>query len=193
MSIVRICADPHFEHENMAKKRGFISAEEHDEYIVSKWNSVVGKQDITYILGDITMEKISGYRYLDRLNGIKRVIGGNHDMLRHCHELLKHVESIGGMIKYKGIFLTHAPIHPRELKYRIPYNIHGHIHEYNCETHGLLGRWFKKKDPRYICVSMEQIDYTPKTIEELIPGWDDKEFRNKFIWELKKKRKSESN
>ncbi len=189
MSIVRICADPHFEHENMAIKRGFTSAEEHDEHIVAKWNSVVRKKDITYILGDITMEKTSGYKYLDRLNGIKRVIGGNHDMLRHCHELLKHVESIGGMTKYKEIFLTHAPIHSRELLYRVPYNIHGHIHEYNVETHGLFGRWFKKQDKRYICVSMEQIDYTPKTIGELIPGWDDNDFRNKFIWELKKKKK----
>jgi calcineurin-like phosphoesterase family protein len=173
----------------MAKKRGFSSAEEHDMFIVEKWNSVVDKRDITYILGDITMEKTGGYRYLDMLNGIIRVIGGNHDMPRHTHELLKHVESISGMVKYKEIFLTHAPIHPRELAYRVPYNIHGHIHEYSVETHGIFGKWFKKKDPRYICVSMEQIDYTPKTIGELIPGWDDKEFRNKFIWELKKKRR----
>jgi len=189
MSTVRICADLHLEHENMAKKRGFASAEEHDEHIVSKWNSSVKKNDITYILGDITMEKTSGYRYLDRLNGIKRVIGGNHDMLRHCHELLKYVESIGGMVKYKEIFLTHSPIHTRELDYRVPYNIHGHIHEHNVETHGLFGKWFKKKDNRYICVSMEQIDYTPKTIGELIPNWDDKEFRNKFKYELAKKRR----
>jgi calcineurin-like phosphoesterase family protein len=188
MSTVRICADPHLEHENMAIKRGFKSSEEHDEHLIAQWNSVVKPKDLTYMLGDVTMEKTSGYKLLDRLNGRIIVIGGNHDMPRHCHELLNHVESIGGMVKYKGIFLTHAPIHPRELKYRIPFNIHGHIHEYVCETNGLFGRWFKKPDPRYICVSMEQINYIPKTIGELIPGWDDKSFRNNYILQLKKKR-----
>ena len=43
MSIVRFIADPHFGHENMAKKRGFSCAAEHDEHIIKMWNSVVNK------------------------------------------------------------------------------------------------------------------------------------------------------
>jgi calcineurin-like phosphoesterase family protein len=41
MSIVRFIADLHLSHENMAKRRGFSTIEEHDEHIIEKWNSVV--------------------------------------------------------------------------------------------------------------------------------------------------------
>ena len=74
MATVRFIADLHLGHENMAKKRGFSSAEEHDEYVVEMWNSVVGKRDVTYILGDVTMEKKTSYALLERLNGIKHVV-----------------------------------------------------------------------------------------------------------------------
>mgnify|MGYP002477993094 CR=1 FL=1 len=59
MSVVRFIADLHLGHTNMAIKRGFLTVEEHDEYIITQWNSVVNKRDVTYILGDITMEKKS--------------------------------------------------------------------------------------------------------------------------------------
>jgi calcineurin-like phosphoesterase family protein len=96
----------------MAKRRGFSSIEEHDEHIIAKWNSVVNKRDVTYILGDMTMEKSSPYPLLDRLNGLKHVVLGNHDRRQDVPHLLQYVESVGGMIQYKGVILTHCPIHP---------------------------------------------------------------------------------
>lgn len=186
MSVVRFCADTHFGHENMAIKRGFNSAEEHDEHIVKMWNLTVNKRDITYILGDITMEKNDGYKQLKRLNGRIKVILGNHDKSKHIVDLLNHVESVSGMTKYKGVFLSHCPIHERELEFRVPYNIHGHIHEDNIMITNIeTGEIFR--DARYICVSMEQIDYSPKSIGELIPNWDDSTYRNNYLWELKNK------
>jgi calcineurin-like phosphoesterase family protein len=169
MSTVRFIADPHLGHLNMAKRRGFNSFEEHDEYFIKQWNSVVGKRDLTYILGDITMESSKYYHLLDRLNGRKIVVGGNHDKPGHTKELLKYVESIVGMIQYKGIFLTHCPVHPREMEYRIKHNIHGHIHENRIEYRiRLFGiNLFSRVDRRYHCVSCEHVDYTPKTLKEL--------------------------
>jgi calcineurin-like phosphoesterase family protein len=164
MSIVRFIADLHFGHGNMAIKRGFTTVEEHDEYIITKWNSVVNKRDITYILGDITMEKTSSYYLLDRLNGIKKVILGNHDKPSHVPELLKHVNSVGGMVQYKGVVLTHCPIHPSELEYRFPFNVHGHIHDKQVMK---MEDGFEVIDERYICVSCERVNYTPKTLDEL--------------------------
>ena len=79
MSIVRFIADLHLGHKFMATHRGFASVEEHDEHIITQWNSVVHKRDTTYILGDVTMEKAEQYALLDRLNGAKRVVLGNHD------------------------------------------------------------------------------------------------------------------
>ena len=167
MSQVRFIADLHFGHKNMAIKRGFKDEFQHDEHIIEKWNKVVHKNDLTYILGDVTMETTKWYFNLDRLNGQKIVVLGNHDMSNHIAELLLYVYKVAGMIRYsqKGypkVFLTHCPIHPSELDYRVAYNIHGHIHENTI----LLPN--SKPDARYICVSCEHVDYTPKLFSELV-------------------------
>ena len=160
MGRVLFISDTHFGHTNMALKRGFTSAEEMDEHIVQKWNSKVLKKDTIFLLGDVTMEK-ANYEILRRLNGYKKVILGNHDQPQHIPELLKYVNSVCGMFK-KGfqetdgnIIMTHCPIHESELE-RFKYNIHGHVHENSLE------------DKRYINVSCEVVDYTPKLITELI-------------------------
>jgi len=153
----------------MAKRRGFSSIEEHDEHIIAKWNSVVNKRDVTYILGDVTMEKSAPYPLLDRLNGIKHIVLGNHDRRQDTKKLFEYAESVAGMIQYKGIMLTHCPIHPAELEYRIPYNIHGHIHDKVVMKD--VYEYGYKLDPvpdeRYICVSCERVDYLPKSLEDL--------------------------
>ncbi len=100
MSIVRFIADLHLGHENMAKRRGFSTVEEHDEHVIVKWNSVVYKRDVTYILGDVTMEKSAPYYLLDRLNGIKHIVLGNHDRRQDVKKLLEYAESVAGMIQY---------------------------------------------------------------------------------------------
>jgi len=161
MSIVRYYSDPHFGHLNMAIKRGFKDQYEMNEHIISEWNKVVSKRDVTWILGDITMEKSFDYYNLDQLNGIKKVILGNHDEPQHVPELLKYVNSVSSMRYLKdkefgNIIFTHAPIHPCELEYRYTINIHGHVHENTLD------------DKRYINVSAEVIDYKPKTLKELL-------------------------
>lgn len=158
---IRFISDPHFGHKNMAIRRGFQDEFCMNEHIISQWNSVVGKKDTTWILGDITMEK-NDYSILDRLNGIKRVILGNHDQGQHTKFMLNHVNSIHGMTKirdkvYGNIWLTHSPIHPMELEFRVGFNIHGHIHD-----------GYVIEDKRYINVCMEVQGYLPKTLEQLI-------------------------
>jgi len=168
MSTVLFIADLHLGHLNMAKKRGFATAEEHDEHIISQWNKKVHKRSTVYILGDVTMESSKPYPLLNRMNGLKRVVLGNHDMAKDIPELLKYVHSVSGMVRYKGIWLTHCPVHERELEFRVPRNIHGHIHEEQIMT------WEQRDgdihfypDERYHCVSCEHVDYTPVTLEEL--------------------------
>jgi calcineurin-like phosphoesterase family protein len=148
----------------MAKRRGFSTVEEHDEHIIAKWNSVVNKRDVTYILGDVTMEKSSPYPLLDRLNGIKHIVLGNHDRRQDTKKLFQYAESVGGMINYKGVFLTHCPIHSDELEYGIVKNIHGHIHDKVVMK--MLDGW-EVPDERYFCVSCEQVDYLPKSLKDL--------------------------
>ena len=159
--IVRFISDLHFNHESMAIRRGFSSVYNHDNYIIENWNSIVDEGDTTWILGDLTMEK-SDYNIIDKLKGYKKVVMGNHDLGKHVKELLKYVNSVQGMVKYKDktygeIWLTHCPVYPQELEYRVGLNIHGHIH-----------KGYKIPDKRYINVSAEVVDYTPKTLEELL-------------------------
>ena len=170
MSVVRFIADLHLGHVNMATRRGFASVEEHDNHIITQWNSVVAKRDVTYILGDVTMEKKASYALLDQLNGVKHVVLGNHDRRQDVPHLLQHVESVAGMVQYKGFILTHCPIHPMELEYRFPRNIHGHIHNKVVQKSGDSGveGYNLISDERYICVSCEQVDYKPKSLDELI-------------------------
>lgn len=154
---VRFISDLHFGHKWMANFRGFQDEFYHDEFIVEEWNKVVkSPKDLTFILGDITMEKKFWYYQLDRLMGRKIVVGGNHDDYRDTIELLKYVESIAGIIEYKGFLLTHCPVHPMELHERLRGNIHGHIHE------KLVG------DNKYFNVCPEQIGYAPITIDDLL-------------------------
>lgn len=171
MCTVRFIADYHFGHETCATKfRGFKNAFEMNEHIVNEHNKIVRKKDLTYILGDITMETDKWYFYLDQMNGRKKVILGNHDKMKNIPELLKYVEEVGAIVKYKDIFLTHVPVHPQELEYRVSKNIHGHLHEYNVTKsiiEGTRNTLDNEKDERYFNVSCEQVNYQPKTLEEL--------------------------
>jgi calcineurin-like phosphoesterase family protein len=78
------------------------------------------------------------------------------------------------MVRYKGAFLTHCPVHPQELEYRTSINIHGHLHEYNVTKNIIRGTRDTNlgvPDKRYINVSCEQVNYQPKTLKELGINW----------------------
>ena len=163
---VYLIADLHLGHESMAVKRGFKNADEMFEYIKERWNKVVDKRDLVYILGDVTMEKRRDYPLLDQLQGQKYVVLGNHDLRKDVDEMRKYVDGVAGLVKYKGVFLSHCPIHPMELDYRVSRCVHGHIHEKSVMKK-FMGIPYKK-DKRYICVSCEQVDYTPIEFNKLI-------------------------
>ena len=99
-----VFSDPHFHHENMAKRRGFSCAEEMNELIVKNWNNTVSKRDAVYLLGDITMEK-NNYAILSRLNGVINVVLGNHDERQHTKYMAQYVNSVAGMIDYKNTYI----------------------------------------------------------------------------------------
>lgn len=156
---IRVISDLHLGHESMARYRGFLDAYQMNQVIVENWNRVVtSPKDITFILGDITMEKTSDYYLLDYLMGIKHVILGNHDKRQHVPELLKYVDTVSGLYydKKRHLIFSHAPIHPSEIDFGYKKNVHGHVHLKSLD------------DPRYINVSAEVINYTPVLLEELL-------------------------
>ena len=174
MGNVRLIGCLHLGHEWMAKHRGFENAEEYHQHLIKSWNSVVHKRDLIYILGDVTMETSEHYYLLDQLNGRKIVVLGNHDRHQDIKELLKYVESVAGMIDYKGFTLTHCPIHPNEIGF-YKGNFHAHIH-HNNKLHEVMipERYGDHSDTpestidKYFNVDAKLIDFKPKTIEELL-------------------------
>lgn len=174
MCTVRFIGCLHLGHEAIAKYRGFNNSYYHDEHLIDCWNRTVNKKDLTYILGDITMENSNHYYILDKLIGRKIVVLGNHDKWQHIPELLKYVDGVAGMIDYKGFALTHSPIHINEIGgYRG--NIHAHIHKnvlHNFDVNRMYDD--KENNPiistkgKYHNVDAQLIDYKPKTIEELL-------------------------
>lgn len=157
----------------MAQHRGFQDEYYHDEHLIEEWNKIITKRDLTFILGDITMEKDNDYYQLDRLAGRKIVVLGNHDLPQHTRKLLNYVESVAGMIDYKGCALTHSPIHPAEISfYRL--NIHAHIHENKLSEVEYLSRYgdpgeiVEKTLYKYRNVDAKLINFKPKTLKELL-------------------------
>jgi calcineurin-like phosphoesterase family protein len=59
------------------------------------------------------------------LPGKKILIRGNHDTLPTL-AYLHYFDEVYGLLKYKEFWLSHAPIHPDELRNKI--NLHGHVH-----------------------------------------------------------------
>lgn len=173
MSNVRFMGCLHLGHEAVAKWRGFQDSFYHDEYLIEQWNKVVNKKDLTYILGDVTMETDKHYYKLDRLNGRKVVVLGNHDKYKDIPELLKYVEGVAGMVDYKGCVLTHCPIHPSEISF-CRLNIHAHIHNNKLEElectpkYGDEGENKEKTVYKYRCVDAYLLNFKPRTLEELL-------------------------
>jgi calcineurin-like phosphoesterase family protein len=71
-------SDLHFRHKKVSELRGFESVEDHDQAITDNWNSVVGKNDIVWVLGDAVIGS-GGLDSVALLNGRKHLITGNHD------------------------------------------------------------------------------------------------------------------
>jgi calcineurin-like phosphoesterase family protein len=173
MCQVRFIGCIHFGPKSLSKMRGFQDEFYHDEKIVDMWNRTVHRKDLTYILGDVTMETSEHYYQLDRLNGRKIVVLGNHDLVRDVRELLKYVENVAGMIDYKGFALTHAPIHPNEVHFYRG-NIHAHIHQNLLHEVEIADKYndndsvIRPTKNKYYCVDAARLEYKPRTIEELL-------------------------
>lgn len=158
MTEIFFISDTHFLHRGILRHepehRPFATIEEHDEAIVSRWNSVVGDIDIVYHLGDFTLTKRAVAMYAPQLRGRKRLVAGNHDS-PYIRELTKYFEEVYGVYQYESVILSHVPVHPQQLEHRFFANVHGHLHSK------------KLDDWRYLNVGCEHTNLTPITLEEV--------------------------
>jgi calcineurin-like phosphoesterase family protein len=159
MSELFLISDTHFGHKKILEfekeSRIFSSIEEHDEALISNWNRVVGKKDVIWHLGDVLFGA-SSFSVLPRLNGIKRLILGNHDSYPSSR-YLEFFNSLHGSAEIRDYLLTHIPVHESQFR-RAKGNIHGHLHSRS------IG------DDRYINVSADRINLTPIAFDSLPPA-----------------------
>jgi len=79
-------SDQHIKQSNVAKRRGFGSVEEHDDHLAHQWDSVVGEDDVVFLLGDVSAKKgPSVLEWVAQRTGTKHLISGNHDPVHPMH------------------------------------------------------------------------------------------------------------
>lgn len=162
-------ADLHFGHRNIltfnqsdgTKLRDFPDIQTHDDTLVNNWNSLVSPKDRIYVLGDVAFNN-RNIETVARCNGRKVLVRGNHDELK-LSKYSQFFDDIRGIVVKRGFVLTHVPVHPDCLA-RWGVNIHGHLHANVIRTTNGL------PDPRYKCVSVEQTDFKPVQLQELMDG-----------------------
>lgn len=145
-------SDLHLSHRLMARLRGFgEDIESHDAHVIRVFNSHVAQTDDVWILGDLTLKRLSQIRHLiEELNGNLRLVLGNHDTSHpemrgweNEHRLAVELFDFVGTsaaLRAEGthIMLSHFPYsgdHTEEDRFgqwRLPDNgrflLHGHTH-----------------------------------------------------------------
>ena len=179
MPNVFLTSDTHFGHVNICNftnydgspVRPWDSVEEMDEEMIKRWNETVGPKDKVYHLGDVVINRKS-LQILDRLNGDKVLIKGNHDIFP-LKDYVKYFRDIRAYHVMNGFILSHIPVHKDSIA-RFGANIHGHTHGnrvrklrgVNVKTGELL--YSDVIDPDYFCVCVEQTDYRPISFEDVL-------------------------
>lgn len=178
---VWLISDPHWGHKGVCvftdsktgkKIRPWDCTEKMNADMSALWNETVDPRDKVYCLGDWAINRKFA-NYGQHLHGDKILIKGNHDIF----ELDLYLQVFRDVRAYHvlgGAILSHIPVHENQLE-RFGLNIHGHSHTNQVmKPVGVDVRANKVKfsdleiDPRYICVSVEQIGFKPILLEEVL-------------------------
>lgn len=183
-------ADTHFGHANIIRfdERPFKDTLEMEQTLIKNWNERVTKDDVVYILGDFCWGTEKDWlRILDKLNGAKVLIKGNHDLKNPSATLKSKFRQICDYKEItdhrRRIIMSHYPL----MFYRASYgddvwHFCGHTHNRTAEefkrqefTRDLIKSKSEDYDNRGHIINvgcmMDYIDYTPRTADELIEWW----------------------
>lgn len=170
-----ITSDIHFGHTNIMKfcpeSRPFKDATHMDESIIQIWNSTVGENDLTYILGDVAFHNASkATAIVSRLNGRKILIKGNHDTkLVNSAEFCDQFEEIVDYkkISFEGhsVVMLHYPIWEWDRMHRGAIHFHGHLH---ARPTGIEGRIFDVAMDGNMCVPYEMASLIQEMLKKPI-------------------------
>ena len=165
-----VISDTHFNHAgiltfndyNGKPVRAFDSVQQMNECMLDNWNDTVKPGDTVLHLGDVLFGMDKDFwlaQHFASLPGKKKLALGNHDNVKFLAPYFKDIQywyNIGNLV------FSHMPLHPQTLDEKLRWdgqdvvNVHGHIHTN------------PSPDGPYKCVCVEQTDYKPINIEELV-------------------------
>lgn len=108
--------------------------EEMNEELVKRWNIKVNKNDVIIHVGDVLFGGDENLSILNRLNGNKQLILGNHDQHRSIQKWSKYFGSVHDIrmlydpIINAQVSLLHYPMESWPNKYHGSIHLHGHCH-----------------------------------------------------------------
>lgn len=86
-------SDLHIGHRTVAALRGFDTPEAHDWALAEMWDGMVSRDDIVWVLGDISVGGVRPERdaltWIRERPGVKHLVSGNHDS---CHPMRSHAD-----------------------------------------------------------------------------------------------------
>lgn len=136
-------SDSHFYHNNILKyeNRPFKDINDMNEQIIKNWNNKVKQKDEIYILGDFSFgDKEQTLKLLDKLNGQKFLIKGNHDHVLKESEVRNKFAWVKDyyVLKHNNLkfVLFHYPIQVWDCRHHGAIHLYGHIHS-NLGNHSM--------------------------------------------------------
>lgn len=155
-----LIGDLHLGHRNIIKycNRPFKDVEDMNEQLIKNWNSVVGKNDIVYVVGDFALcSKQKIIEIGQQLKGRKRLIVGNHDQasINTYHEAGFEYVYNHPIVLDDFFVISHEPM--VGFSPSMPFGIiFAHVHDNPA---------YADYSSRSFCVSAERIDYKPIEFE----------------------------
>lgn len=89
----------------------------HDEHLAENWDAMVGKDDIVWVLGDISVggnrNETNALQWISERPGAKRLISGNHDSVhpsnKNAHRMIKDYYEVFDFVESRGVRKVNLP------------------------------------------------------------------------------------
>lgn len=170
-------SDTHFFHKNIITytERPFNNIKEMNDKIVENWNKVVPKDAIVFHLGDVSLTANPGELndLLNKLNGIKYLIIGNHEKDALGKEYIRNhwagiydvaeifVKDEEITYKEQHIVMCHYPMIVWNASHRGSWQLFGHVHG------GLSNKGVINHKPTQLDVGVDTHNFTPWSYQEV--------------------------
>ena len=123
-----VTSDLHLEHDNIIRycQRPFSSVDEMNKTLVDNWNSTVSEKDRVIVVGDFAWK--NPQYWLNRLNGTKILIKGNHDHKQNTQgwEFVKDLWET--KIEGQRVVFCHYQMSEWNASYHGSWHLYGHSH-----------------------------------------------------------------